>query len=134
MTGAGVFCRASRGALRDAGGVDTAFADRWIALWNAHDVVGVCALFADEIVFRSHTAAVVVPESNGVIVGKAALEHYWHRAVERNESLQFELVTAYSCLGNLMVICYRNQRHEDRVEVLRFAGVLVVEGWAGRSK
>lgn len=114
--------------------MDAAFAERWIALWNARDVAGVCALFADDVVFRSSTAAVVIPECNGVIVGKASLKDYRQPALERNQNLHFELVAWYSCLGDLAVICCRNEHHEDRVEVLRFATGAVVEGWAGHAE
>ena len=49
------------------------FARRWAAAFDAHDVEGVLELFHDDVVFTSPLAARVVPESGGVIRGKAAL-------------------------------------------------------------
>ena len=46
-------------------------AEQWVAHWNARDVEGVLAKFADDVVFRSHKAHEIV--GNGEVRGKAAL-------------------------------------------------------------
>ena len=60
----------------------TAFADDWVRAWNAHDVEAVLAHFHDDVVFSSPVAARVLPESGGVVRGKAALRDYWLTALE----------------------------------------------------
>jgi ketosteroid isomerase-like protein len=48
------------------------YADQWVHAWNAHDVEAVLDHFHDDVVFTSPVAARVVPESGGVVRGKAA--------------------------------------------------------------
>jgi hypothetical protein len=103
------------------------FADSWVAAWNAHDVDAVLAHFADDVVFTSPVAAQVVPESGGVLRGKAALRAYWTAALARIPHLQFDVLGAYVGIDQL-VINYRNHVGGLVCEVLRFDGDLVVEG------
>jgi ketosteroid isomerase-like protein len=53
------------------------FARRWIAAWNSGDLEAVLQDYADDVVLRSPRAAVVVPESGGIVRGKEALRSYW---------------------------------------------------------
>lgn len=59
-----------------------AFAHDWASSWNSHDLPAVLAHFADDVVFTSPVAARVIPESDGVIRGKAALTAYWAEALQ----------------------------------------------------
>jgi hypothetical protein len=103
------------------------FADRWVAAWNSHDVEVVLAHFTDDVVFSSPVAAQFVPETGGVLRGKAALRAYWSAALDRLPDLHFELLGAYAGVDNL-VINYRNHVGGLVCEVLRFDGSLVAEG------
>jgi len=62
------------------------YADRWVRAWNAHDIEAVLDHFRDDVVFTSPVAARVVPESGGVVRGKAALRDYWTTALRRCRS------------------------------------------------
>ena len=105
----------------------TTFADAWVRAWNAHDVDAVLTHFHDDVVFSSPVAARVLPDSGGVVRGKAALRHYWVTALEQLPDLHFELQSTY--VGeSLLVINYRNQRGGLVNEVLMFDGPLVREG------
>ena len=53
------------------------FTEDWLAAWNGHDIDAVLAHFHDDVVFTSPIAARVVPESGGMVRGKAALRAYW---------------------------------------------------------
>jgi hypothetical protein len=103
------------------------FADAWVRAWNAHDVDAVLRHFHDDVVFSSPVAAQVLPESGGVVRGKAALRHYWMTALAGLPDLRFEIVAVYRG-ESLLVLNYRNQRGELVNEVLRFDGDLVHEG------
>jgi hypothetical protein len=103
------------------------FAGRWAAAWNSHDVDAVLAHFADDVVFTSPVAAQVVPETAGVLRGKAALRAYWSAALARVPDLHFEVVGTYAGIEHL-VINYRNHVGGLVCEVLRFDGSLVAEG------
>ncbi|MEU4540393.1 nuclear transport factor 2 family protein [Streptosporangium sp. NPDC023825] len=108
-----------------------AFADRWIEDWNAHDVEAVLSHFAEDVLFTSPTAAVLVPGSGGVVRGKAALREYWAAGLRSTPGLRFEMIAAYAGIDTL-VINYRNLTVSGRLvnEVLVFDGPLVVEGHA----
>ncbi|WP_396918075.1 nuclear transport factor 2 family protein [Mycolicibacterium sp.] len=103
------------------------FADEWVRAWNAHDVEAVLAHFHDDVVFSSPVAARVLPDSDGVVQGKAALRDYWTTALAGMPDLRFEIVDVYRGQSTL-VINYRNQRGGLVNEVLIFDGDLVREG------
>jgi ketosteroid isomerase-like protein len=98
-----------------------------LAAWNRHDVDAVLAHFHDDVVFTSPVAARVVPESGGVVRGKAALRRYWTAALDLLPDLRFPVVGAYAG-QSLLVINYRNERGELVNEVLEFDGSLVRRG------
>lgn len=104
------------------------FADHWVSAWNAHDIDAVLAHFRYDVVFTSPVAARVVPESGGVVRGKAALRQYWATALESLPGLRFDVVGVYRGESTL-VINYTNHRGESVNEVLTFdAAGLVREG------
>ena len=95
------------------------FVEAWVSAWNAHDVEAVLAHFRDDVLFTSPVAAVVVPESGGVVHGKDALRSYWTAALSSQPDLRFELVAVYRGESTL-VINYRNHRGQLVNEVLIF--------------
>ena len=104
------------------------YAEEWMGARNTHDIEAVLAHFSDDVVFTSPVAAGVVPESGGVVRGKAALREYWTTALSQQANLHFELIRVYSGESTL-VINYRNHRGQLVNEVLSFgADGLVREG------
>ncbi|MBW0015093.1 nuclear transport factor 2 family protein [Mycobacterium sp.] len=104
-----------------------AFSEQWAASWNAHDVDSVLAHFHEDVVFTSPVAAGLLPETAGVVRGKAALRNYWTTALQRIPNLRFVVEAVYEGIDTV-VIAYRNQDGGLVSEVLRFAGDLVIEG------
>jgi len=103
------------------------YAEQWVRAWNAHDIEAVLDHFRDDVLFTSPVAARVVPESGGVVRGKAALRDYWTVALAKQPDLRFELVGVYRGESTL-VINYRNHRGQLVNEVLTFHGNKVREG------
>jgi hypothetical protein len=97
------------------------YADQWVRGWNAHDIEAVLGHFHDDVVFTSPVAARVVPESGGVVRGKAALRFYWTTALKALPDLHFDIIGVYRGESTL-VINYRNHRGELVNEVLIFDG------------
>lgn len=95
------------------------FAATWCEGWNAHDLDRVLAHFHDNVIFTSPIAAVVVPESGGVIIGKQALRAYWEEGLRRIPDLQFTVEQVFGGVDTL-VIQYRNQKGARVSEVLQF--------------
>jgi hypothetical protein len=105
----------------------SAFAQQWLAAWNAHDLDALLEHFADDVVFTSPVAAQLLSDSDGVIRGKAALRAYWTEGLRRIPDLRFEVVGVYAGVTTI-VINYRNQKGSLVNEVMRFDGGLVIEG------
>jgi ketosteroid isomerase-like protein len=104
------------------------YADQWVRAWNAHDIEAVLDHFSNDVLFTSPVAARVVPESGGVVRGKAAFRDYWTVALAKQPDLAFTVVGVYRGESTL-VINYRNHRGELVNEVLTFdADGLVREG------
>ena len=103
------------------------FAEDWLAAMNRHDIEAVLTHFHDDVLFTSPVAARVVPDSGGVVRGKAALREYWTAALNTMPDLHFELVGVYRG-ESVLVINYRNQSGGLVNEVLEFDGGLVRRG------
>lgn len=103
------------------------FAARWARDWNARDLDGILSHFADDVTFSSPAAAALIPGSDGVLRGKAALRHYWAEGLRRIPDLHFTVEAVYAGVDAL-VIRYRNQKNAEVSEVLIFDGPLVVQG------
>jgi len=103
------------------------FAASWVQAWNDHDLDAVLAHFAEDAVFTSPVAAQVVPESAGVLRGKAAIRAYWSAGLARIPDLHFEVLAVYTGIDTL-VLNYRNHVGGLVCEVLRFDGDVVTEG------
>jgi ketosteroid isomerase-like protein len=103
------------------------FAEEWAAAWNRGDVEAVLAHFHDDVVFTSPVAAELVPDSGGVVHGKAALREYWRAALKLMPDLHFDIVGVYRG-ESVLVINYRNQRGALVNEVLEFDGARVRRG------
>jgi hypothetical protein len=103
------------------------FAEDWLTAWNRHDVDAVLAHFHDDVVFSSPVAARVMPDSKGVVRGKAALREYWNAALKTMPDLHFDIVGIYQG-ESVLVVNYRNQSGALVNEVLEFDGGLVRRG------
>jgi ketosteroid isomerase-like protein len=104
-----------------------AFSERWVRNWNAHDVEAVLEDFDDDVVFTSPVAANLLPETHGVVRGKAALRQYWTAAIQRIPDLRFSVEGVYQGVDTI-VINYRNQDDNLVNEILIFKDGVVVEG------
>lgn len=130
MTAAGKIAgpRNSPGATVPTMNLDAvAFSERWARNWNAHDIDAVLDDFHDDVVFTSPVAARLLPETRGVVRGKAALRRYWTAALARIPDLRFSIEGV--CQGiNTIVITYRNQNGNLVNEILAFKDDAIIEG------
>jgi len=106
------------------------FAQEWVDAWNAHDIDGVLAHFADDAEFSSPVAAQLLPGTGGVLRGKAAIRAYWAVGIERIPDLRFEVVDVYTGV-DLIVINYRNHTGGLVNEVLHLGADGLVVGGGG---
>jgi ketosteroid isomerase-like protein len=94
-----------------------AFAQEWIAAWNAHDLDRILAHYADDVVFLSPVAQRRV--GDGRVVGVAALRAYWSAALQAAPDLRF--VFDRVLVGHdALTIMYRNHRGQRAAETCEF--------------
>jgi hypothetical protein len=86
-----------------------AFAESWIAAWNAHDIDAVLAHFSDDFEFSSPLISQFAGETSGRLVGKDAVRAYWQIGLSRLPDLHFELVDVLVGVGCLTIL-YRGHR------------------------
>ncbi len=67
-----------------------AIARAWLEAFNAHDVVALVALYADDCTHSSPKIRALHPETGGRLLGKAALTQWWTDAVRRLPGLRYE--------------------------------------------
>ncbi len=104
-----------------------AFSAAWVEAWNRHDVDAVLENFHDHVRFTSPVAARIMPDTAGVLRGKAAVREYWLTALKLVPDLHFTVEAIYEGIGTL-VITYRNHKGVLVNEVLLFEGGRVREG------
>jgi len=94
-----------------------AFAEDWIASWNAHDLDRILSHYSSDVALLSPVAQRRV--GNGRVVGIAALRSYWGAALADQPALNFtliEVLQGYECL----TVLYRNHRGQTATETFEF--------------
>jgi ketosteroid isomerase-like protein len=107
-----------------------AFAEAWIAAWNAHDLEAVLGCYAEDIVFVSPNSTRYTGDPTGRVEGKAALRDYWSRALE-TPGLAFTLRGVYAGPDGVAIRYLSSRTGAEAVEVARFdAAGLVIDSAA----
>lgn len=94
-----------------------AFADDWIAAWNAHDLERILAHYAPTITLNSPAAARLLNEPSGTVSGLKALGDYFQRGLEAFPNLHFELLEVCTGLSSIVLV-FKNQRGTRTAEFM----------------
>lgn len=97
-----------------------AFAEAWVAAWNAHDLEEILSHYAEDIVFVSAVSTRFTGDPTGRVAGKAALRAYWGRALQTVPDLRFTLRGAYAGPDGIAIRYHSSRTGADVVEVVRF--------------
>ena len=97
-----------------------AFAAEWVEAWNSHDLSRILSHYADDVVFTSPASSRYTGDPSGRVVGKAALEAYWRRALENAPDLTFTLRSVFSGPNAVAIRYFSSRTGAEAVEVLRF--------------
>ena len=101
--------------------MDKALAQRlaleWVAAWNAHDLDGILAHYADDFELRSPAIVKVSGEPSGVLRGKGPVRAYWARALALFPDLRFELRATLLGVGSI-TLCYTGLQGRMVAEVM----------------
>jgi ketosteroid isomerase-like protein len=107
-----------------------AFAEAWIAAWNAHDLEAVLSHYAEAIVFVSPKSTRYTGDPSGRVSGKAAHRDYWAKALVAS-GLHFTLRGVYAGPDGVAIRYLSSRTGAEAVEVARFdAAGLVIDSAA----
>ena len=95
-----------------------AFAEEWIAAWNAHDLERILSHYADDFEMASPLIVERMGEPSGRLRGKAAIRPYWGAATAKRE-IHFTLLDVL--LGvDALTILYRRETGQLVAETIAF--------------
>lgn len=94
-----------------------AFADNWIAAWNAHDLSAILSHYAPGVILTSPVAARVT--GSATVTGIDALARYFARGLELFPSLEFTLLDVFAGHSTLVLV-YTNQSGTRTAEWMQF--------------
>jgi hypothetical protein len=67
--------------------------DEWLRAFNRADADAMVALYADDATHTSPKLRSSHPETQGRLVGKAAMREWWQDSFDRGPSIRYELVS-----------------------------------------
>ena len=101
-------------------GFAQAFADEWIAAWNALDIERVLSHYSDAFEMTSPFVIQQAGEPSGTLKGKTRVEAYWRKALARlPPGAQFELVAVTQGIDGIVLV-YRNFNGQLATEFTQF--------------
>lgn len=97
-----------------------AFAQHWLAAWNAHDLEQIMAHYADEVELSSPVAAQLRNDPSGQVIGKDNLRAYFQKGLAAFPELQFTLIEVLWGVASI-VLYYENQRGTHTAEYMELS-------------
>jgi hypothetical protein len=94
-----------------------AFAQEWIAAWNAHDLDQILSHYSDDVVFSSPFVIRLVGAPSGEVKGLEALRVYVARGLEAFPDLCFEPIEVLPGAGSI-ALRYRSVAGREAIETL----------------
>jgi ketosteroid isomerase-like protein len=94
-----------------------AFAEEWIAAWNAHDLSAILRHYSANVVLTSPVAARMNGDST--VTGREALARYFARGLELFPNLRFTLLDVFVGHSSLVLV-FTNQNGTRTAEWLQF--------------
>ena len=96
-----------------------AFADDWIASWNAHDLAAILAHYADDIEIFTPMIKLATGGTQDSLVGKEAIGAYWQKALDNIPGLHFKLLEVTAGV-NSVALYYESVMNKKAIEVMFF--------------
>jgi hypothetical protein len=86
-----------------------AFAQSWIAAWNAHDLDAVLQHYREDFEFSSPLIVKIADEPSGKLNGKSAVRAYWSKGLALIPNLHFDLLHVLAGIDAITLV-YRGHR------------------------
>ena len=93
-----------------------AFAEKWKAACNSHDLDRISALYSETVVFKSPRVCAIAGEDSGTLHGKAAVRDYWQKILEKRPDLTFSVGQIFAGVGSIAL----EYRVGDRLHGIEF--------------
>ncbi|UFH52085.1 nuclear transport factor 2 family protein [Spirosoma sp. KNUC1025] len=97
------------------------FAQKWIESWNSHDLDKILAYYTDDFVINTPMAAVLKPDSGGVVEGELAVREYWQVGLSRIPDLRFDLLDVLSGVQSVTIYYVNTATNRRSVEMMFFS-------------
>lgn len=103
-----------------------AFAEDWIASWNAHDLDRILSHYTEDFEMSSPYIVQFTGEASGTLKGKDKIGAYWRAALQRLPDLRFEHIATCAGIGSV-AIHYKGAGGRLVIEVFQFGSSGLVE-------
>jgi hypothetical protein len=97
-----------------------AFAEEWVAAWNAHDLERILAHYTEDVTLTSPVVVQLLGDPSGTVRGKPALRAYFQRGLEAYPQLRFVPERVAWGLASVVIV-YVNQRGSRTAEFMELA-------------
>jgi hypothetical protein len=104
-------------------------AHQWFDAFNAHDLEKLLSLYHENAQHYSPKLKVRQPETDGLIVGKAAMRAWWRDSFDRLPTLQYEVLRLTPCENRVFMEYLRHVHGEADLyvgEMLEITDDLIV--------
>lgn len=79
------------------------FAVVWESAWNSHNLDHVLAHYTEDFSIETPMALKLMPESNGIVKGKANVKAYWEIGLQRIPDLHFEILDVLTGIDSITI-------------------------------
>jgi hypothetical protein len=93
------------------------FGRTWIEAWNRHDLNGIMAHYADDVVFASPFVTILINEPDGTLHSASALRAYFSKGLAVYPELRFELLDVLTGVTSV-TLYYRSVKGKLAAEVM----------------
>ena len=97
-----------------------AFAEEWIAGWNAHDLERVLAHYTDDFEMTSPLIVQRMGVPNGRLKGKEAIRAYWGQGLAATPQLHFNLLDVIIGVNALAIVYESITASRTVIEYIEF--------------
>ncbi|AKD53851.1 nuclear transport factor 2 family protein [Spirosoma radiotolerans] len=98
----------------------TAFAQRWVESWNAHDLEKTLSFYSEDFIIETPMALLLYPQSGGTVVGKSEVSKYWAIGLKKNPHLRFELLDVLVGVNSLGIHLFNASSNKKSIELMCF--------------
>ena len=94
-----------------------ALARDWVEAWNRHDLDGIMAHYAEDVIFTSPFVATLANEPTGTLHSAIAVRAYFSKGLAAYPQLRFELLDVLTGMTSVTVY-YRSVKDKVAAEVM----------------